>query len=239
MGHQELAGRSRFTWQGSEFSFVRIPGVILIMSTFMTLKSLSFELARATGRNFFIPFSVNGARKKMHAFSSSVHSSTVFGLILIYPFSVTPYICIINITDSYGLIIWYHSVTMGDLKSGAISSAHPVYSEELTFSMYPSTLGLAPITSSYELQEFNVINTFLCRGQQKVLVSLIFVSLSIFWTSTWALYSYRWNHRKLASAICVRYQSLSVVASGIRSESSGEHDVPRLQAGDAYGQVAN
>ena len=91
MGHQELAGRSRFTWQGSEFSFVMIPGVILIISTFMALKSLSFELARATRRNYFIPFSGKGAWNKMHAFSSSVHSSTDFGLILIYPFSVTPY----------------------------------------------------------------------------------------------------------------------------------------------------
>ena len=91
MNHQEWAGRSRYTWQGSEFSLHMVPGVLQVLSITMALKKLAFELARALGRQYFIEFSVKGARNKMHALTSIAIFFSILGPIWINPFSVTPY----------------------------------------------------------------------------------------------------------------------------------------------------
>ena len=91
MGQQEWAGRSIFTWQGSELILPMVPGVIQVLSILMALKKLAFWLARALLRQCLIPFSVKGARNKMHVLTSIAIFSTSSGSILVNPFSVTPY----------------------------------------------------------------------------------------------------------------------------------------------------
>ena len=57
----------------------------------MALKKLTFELARASGWNYFIPFLAKGARNKTYAFISNIDILTIYGPILTIPFSVGPY----------------------------------------------------------------------------------------------------------------------------------------------------
>ena len=57
----------------------------------MALKKLTFELARASRWNYFIPFLAKGARNKTYAFVSNIDILTIYGPILTIPFSVGPY----------------------------------------------------------------------------------------------------------------------------------------------------
>ena len=91
MGHQEWAGRSRCTWQGSEFSFHMFPRVLQVIIIFMAPKKLAFGLARPIRRNNFIPFLGKSARKEMHALTSKANFSSILGPISMNSFSVTPY----------------------------------------------------------------------------------------------------------------------------------------------------
>ena len=68
-----------------------VPGVSQVLSIYMALQKLAFGLARALGRQNFIPFSVKGARSKMHALTSIAIFFSILGPIWINPFSVTPY----------------------------------------------------------------------------------------------------------------------------------------------------
>ena len=57
----------------------------------MALKKLTFELARDSGWNYFIPFLAKGARNKTCAFISNIDIFTIYGPILTNPFSVGLY----------------------------------------------------------------------------------------------------------------------------------------------------
>ena len=91
MGYQGMSGRSSFIWYGSKFCLVIFLRVQLIVSIFLVLKKLNYELSRATRNKCSLPFCVKGAQKKMHAITSKVNISTISGSILKIPFCVTPY----------------------------------------------------------------------------------------------------------------------------------------------------
>ena len=91
MGHQGLAGTPSFTWHGAKSYLIVSQRVLLIISMFLVLKKLTFELARDNWRYFFIPFLVKGAQDKNGALTSNIHLLTIFWSIWKNPFSLTPY----------------------------------------------------------------------------------------------------------------------------------------------------
>ena len=109
-GFQGFAGRTRFTWYGSEWSWIIFPWVLLMVWIFMALKKLTFELARASGWNYCIPFLAKGARNKICSFNSNIDILTIYGPIMTIPFSVGPY--------NYHKYLWFVCLTHLMLESG-------------------------------------------------------------------------------------------------------------------------